>query len=225
MFGAVHTTPRTTAVYTTKSSRTQAPRCLDPGIYHAEANSEEIGHDCDFVGGGDEAGQLGKHYEGSLLMQEAARIVGEQVKQACPWICNPTTSSTELEVDQGDNNEVQWRPSFALANKYVGGNECVGWHSDYLMTLGPRPVIAGLSLGARRDFCLRKQVGKNNQDLNDDDSAKKGTSITVAIPMPHNSLVIMYGDAQESWSHAVPRCANSTVGRHGVSGSFRFKFT
>jgi alkylated DNA repair dioxygenase AlkB len=45
-----------------------------------------------------------------------------------------------------------WRPTYALANSYLDGGEKVGLHSDGLTSLGPRPLVAGLSLGAARPF-------------------------------------------------------------------------
>ena len=40
-----------------------------------------------------------------------------------------------------------WRANVAASNRYAGGQESVGWHSDQLTNLGPYPTIASLSLG------------------------------------------------------------------------------
>jgi hypothetical protein len=71
------------------------------------------------------------------------------------------------------NQDPAWDPTIALGNCYNDGDSTVGFHSDFLSHLGPRPIIVGLSVGATRDFCLRK--------VND--------SATIAIPMPHNTVV------------------------------------
>ena len=52
--------------------------------------------------------------------------------------------------------ETMWSPTLAFGNRYDDGRACVGWHSDFLNSLGPRPIIVGLSLGACRRFCLRR---------------------------------------------------------------------
>eukprot|EP00438_Fugacium_kawagutii_P015917 Skav217898 [mRNA] locus=scaffold795:23654:24331:+ [translate_table: standard] len=54
--------------------------------------------------------------------------------------------------------ESKWLPTLAFGNRYDDGRACVGWHSDFLNTLGPRPIIVGLSLGACRRFCLRREA-------------------------------------------------------------------
>uniref|UniRef100_A0A7S3BR99 Fe2OG dioxygenase domain-containing protein n=1 Tax=Haptolina ericina TaxID=156174 RepID=A0A7S3BR99_9EUKA len=103
-----------------------------------------------------------------------------------------------------------WVPSGALANRYRDGSETVGEHSDFLNQLGPRPIIVGLSLGAARRF--------------DFTEARDGGA-AIRMVLPHNSALVMWKDAQESWLHAVPRCAEKAIGRHPISGSERISLT
>ncbi|KAJ8598304.1 hypothetical protein CTAYLR_007542 [Chrysophaeum taylorii] len=107
------------------------------------------------------------------------------------------------------NVQRDWRPTFAFGNRYANGNEAVAFHSDFLMALGPRPVIAGLSLGAQRTFRLKK---------NDH-------TVTVSLPTPHNSLVVMTHDAQERWQHSIVKCADTSVRPHPRAGLVRFSLT
>ena len=81
----------------------------------------------------------------------------------------------------------------ALANRYRDGRDYMGWHSDNEATLGPRPVIASLSLGATRRFVL-----KPRQD------ASHGT---LGLDLPHGSLLVMRGETQSNYKHALPRTA------------------
>lgn len=120
------------------------------------------------------------------VMDEAATLVCEYIKRVV---------------------KRDWKPTFAFANRYQGGQECVHYHSDFLMALGPRPVIVGLSLGARRTFRLRSNDGKT----------------TVSLPALHNSLIVMNADAQENWQHGVLRTAD--VGLHPVARDVRFSLT
>lgn len=45
------------------------------------------------------------------------------------------------------------------------------------------------------------------------------------IPLPHNSVVVMMSDAQESWRHAIPRMADGSIRRHPAAGLCRISLT
>lgn len=49
-----------------------------------------------------------------------------------------------------------------LLNRYKGGNEYVGWHSDDEKLYGSTPEIATVSFGCDRDFLLKKKKLKNS---------------------------------------------------------------
>lgn len=78
-----------------------------------------------------------------------------------------------------------------LANRYRDGGDRMGWHSDDEAELGPRPVIASLSLGATRRFALKARDG----------------GVRVALDLPHGSLLVMAGDTQRLYRHALPGTA------------------
>jgi len=88
--------------------------------------------------------------------------------------------------------EQDLRQSFnsVLANLYRDGNDSMGWHADNEPELGPQPVIASLSLGAVRDLQLRRSGD---------------TRVASTIPLTHGSLLLMQGDTQRNWQHALPR--------------------
>ncbi|PPJ41555.1 MULTISPECIES: alpha-ketoglutarate-dependent dioxygenase AlkB [unclassified Pseudoxanthomonas] len=77
-----------------------------------------------------------------------------------------------------------------LANLYRDGRDAMGWHSDDEPELGPQPVIASISLGAPRRFLL-----KHRQEA----------TMRAAIALPHGSLLVMSGDTQRLYRHALPR--------------------
>ncbi|KAF1699334.1 alpha-ketoglutarate-dependent dioxygenase AlkB [Pseudoxanthomonas jiangsuensis] len=79
-----------------------------------------------------------------------------------------------------------------LANRYRSGADAMGWHSDDEPELGPRPLIASLSLGATRRFLLRRR----------DDPGQR-----LALDLEPGSLLLMGGDTQRHWKHALPRTA------------------
>jgi len=78
-----------------------------------------------------------------------------------------------------------------LLNRYRSGNDTVAWHADNERDLGPEPVIASVSLGARRDFLLRH--------------ALRGDVPQFSISLSSGSLLLMTGRTQQCWEHSIPR--------------------
>ncbi|HEO8482245.1 TPA: alpha-ketoglutarate-dependent dioxygenase AlkB [Stenotrophomonas maltophilia] len=79
-----------------------------------------------------------------------------------------------------------------LLNRYRGGGDYMGWHSDDEPELGAAPVIASLSLGAARRFLLRRR----------DDPARKAEYL-----LGHGDLLVMAGQTQQFYQHALPKMA------------------
>ncbi|MBL7777558.1 MAG: alpha-ketoglutarate-dependent dioxygenase AlkB [Chitinophagales bacterium] len=77
-----------------------------------------------------------------------------------------------------------------LLNYYRTGADSMGWHSDDEPELGKNPVIASVSFGAERLFCLRH---------------KKEKSLQVKLKLTAGSLLIMTGETQHHWQHAIPK--------------------
>lgn len=80
-----------------------------------------------------------------------------------------------------------------LANLYRDGQDAMGWHSDDEPELGPQPVIASVSLGAERRFCMRPRAK---------DAPRRAVQ---GIELPHGSLLRMAGETQRNYQHALPR--------------------
>ncbi|GGA67010.1 DNA methylase [Arenimonas soli] len=91
-----------------------------------------------------------------------------------------------------------------LANLYRDGRDAMGWHSDDEPELGPRPVIASLSLGGTRRFVFKHRR----------EPARKFERL-----LEHGSLLLMTGDTQADWKHALPRTARPVPAR--VNLTFR----
>lgn len=91
-----------------------------------------------------------------------------------------------------------------LANLYRDGNDSMGWHSDDEPELGPQPLIASLSLGAERRFRFRRKLPAGVRPAADD---------TVALALPHGSLLCMAGDTQRWYRHDLPRAARVSAPR------------
>ena len=133
----------------------------------------------------------------------------------------------------------EWMPNAAFANCYDGPSEGVGFHSDELTYLGPRPVIGSLSLGVEREFRVRRVVPPDSGSLSrshsddgdhDPDASKEEQTPSAAdsqgqisIHLPHNSLLVMHAEMQEEWKHSITPC--QTVSPHPVSGNRRINIT
>ncbi|KAI0810934.1 hypothetical protein BC629DRAFT_1259795, partial [Irpex lacteus] len=100
------------------------------------------------------------------------------------------------EGEKGEKENVIWRANVAASNRYEGGSESVGFHSDQLTYLGPYPTIASLSLGTTRIFRLREVVPTDEKD--------KRSARTYNVPLPNNSLTIMHASCQERFKHSIP---------------------
>jgi len=79
-----------------------------------------------------------------------------------------------------------------LANRYRDGRDAMGWHSDDEKELGPRPLIASLSLGATRRFVLRH---------------RSEPALRQALELSAGGLLLMGGETQRLYRHALPRTA------------------
>lgn len=101
-----------------------------------------------------------------------------------PWPASLLELRGELERATGSAfNSV-------LANLYRDGQDAMGWHADDEKELGPRPVIASLSLGQPRRFAFKDRH---------DPSGK------LVLELPHGSLLVMRGATQDNYRHALPR--------------------
>ncbi len=78
-----------------------------------------------------------------------------------------------------------------LINLYRDERDSVGWHADNEPELGPAPLIASLSLGATRTFRLKHKSRLQGKPA--------------GIPLTHGSLLLMGGDTQRHWLHAVDK--------------------
>ena len=90
-----------------------------------------------------------------------------------------------------------------LANMYRDGMDSVSWHSDDEPGLGDTPVIATLSLGATRTFSMRHRK----------------TRQTISNELHAGDLLVMYGNSQKAWEHAVPK--EPAVKKARISLTFR----
>jgi alkylated DNA repair dioxygenase AlkB len=85
--------------------------------------------------------------------------------------------------------ELEYEFNSVLVNAYRDGNDAMGWHADDEPELGPKPVIASVSLGATRKMLIRPKSGGPSR----------------ALQLESGSLLVMAGESQARWVHSVPR--------------------
>ena len=116
----------------------------------------------------------------------------------------PTAWSTPLaRLREKLQTALRARFNSALLNLYRTGSDSMGWHADDERELGPRPLIASVSLGATRRFELRPNDGGETRRLQ----------------LEHGSLLVMSGETQHRWKHQVPK--EPTVRAPRVNLTFR----
>lgn len=76
-----------------------------------------------------------------------------------------------------------------LLNLYHDGDEGMGWHSDDEKSIVKQSAIASISFGAERKFALKH----------------KTSSEMVSQVLNHGSLLVMKGETQTHWLHALTK--------------------
>jgi alkylated DNA repair dioxygenase AlkB len=76
-----------------------------------------------------------------------------------------------------------------LLNLYHDGTEGMSWHSDNEKELEKNAAICSMSFGAERKFSFKHRTTKE----------------TISIILEHGSLLLMDGETQTHWLHALPK--------------------
>jgi alkylated DNA repair dioxygenase AlkB len=119
---------------------------------------------------------------------------------------NPGTDLTKpdwtpelLLIKERVEKETQVQFNCVLLNLYRNGKDGVAWHSDREQNFGKDAIIASVSFGETRKFCLRHKFRKEIPQLE--------------IPLHHGSLLLMAGTTQSFWQHQVPKTAKDILPR------------
>ncbi len=121
--------------------------------------------------------------------------------QPLPWI--PLLQSLKEQVSEF----CQHNFNAVLANCYRDHQDSVSWHSDNELALGEFPLIASLSLGCQRMFHFKNKLNGE----------------TVKFPLQSGSLLVMSGNTQENWLHAIPKTRIEKTKR--INLTFRHIYT
>ena len=77
-----------------------------------------------------------------------------------------------------------------LLNLYRNGEDRMGWHADDEPEIDQQQPIASLSLGASRDFLLKRRFESDQR---------------VTLPLADGDLLVMHPGCQQHWLHSVPQ--------------------
>jgi len=89
-----------------------------------------------------------------------------------------------------------------LINLYRDGSDAVAWHADTVRKVMRDPLVATVSLGARRSFLVRPAGG--------------GATVRRYKP-GEGDLIVMGGSMQHDWHHTVPREKSASGARMSVT--------
>jgi alkylated DNA repair dioxygenase AlkB len=89
-----------------------------------------------------------------------------------------------------------------LINLYRDGSDAVAWHADTVRTTMRDPLVATVSLGARRSFLVRPAEG--------------GPVVRRYAP-GEGDLIVMGGAMQHDWHHTVPREKSASGARMSIT--------
>ena len=98
-------------------------------------------------------------------------------------------SSSMLQIKRKVEQHTKQTFNSCLLNYYPSGKDGMGWHADNEKELGKNPIIASLSLGAKRKFSLKHNETKEKLDL----------------LLENGSLLLMSGEIQHYWKHSLPK--------------------
>jgi alkylated DNA repair dioxygenase AlkB len=104
-------------------------------------------------------------------------------KIALPW--TETLNQIKNKVEEISNEKY----NSCLLNLYHDGNEGMGLHSDDEKMIVPKSAIASVSFGATRKFIFKHKKDKTQ----------------VSTILENGSLLVMKGETQIDWLHALPK--------------------
>ena len=117
------------------------------------------------------------------------------VHEPAPWL------APLAELRDRLRGELAVNFNSCLANLYRDGTDSMGYHNDNEPELGPRPVVASISLGDRRRFVLRHRTTRERWSWD----------------LGHGDLLVMRDESQSDYAHAVPKISRAVGPRMNLT--------
>lgn len=130
-----------------------------------------------------------------------------QTRRAIPWTKQMLHVKRHIE-QQLSSSGINVDFNSCLLNHYPSGEDGMGYHADDEKELGAQPIIASLSLGARRKFVFKHKTIR-----------QKNKPVKVELYLESGQLIVMHGDTQDFWKHTITKTKTVTSGR--ISLTFR----
>jgi alkylated DNA repair dioxygenase AlkB len=115
-----------------------------------------------------------------------------------------STDAPPILVDMAGALSARYAVGFdrIWVNLYRDGADSVAWHGDRNRLVMTKPMVATVSLGARRTFLLRP---------------RGSTRAAHRLEPGHGDLVVMGGECQAEWEHTVPKTKKRVGARMSVT--------
>jgi alkylated DNA repair dioxygenase AlkB len=130
-----------------------------------------------------------------------------QTRRAIPWSKQMLHVKRHIE-QQLSSSGINVDFNSCLLNHYPSGEDGMGYHADDEKELGTQPIIASLSLGARRKFVFKHKTIR-----------QKNKPVKVELYLESGQLIVMHGDTQDFWMHTITKTKTVASGR--ISLTFR----
>ena len=130
-----------------------------------------------------------------------------QTRRAIPWSKQMLHVKRHIE-QQLSSIGINVDFNSCLLNHYPSGTDGMGYHADDEKELGAQPIIASLSLGARRKFVFKHKTIR-----------QKNKPVKVELYLESGQLIVMHGDTQDFWKHTITKTKTVASGR--ISLTFR----
>ncbi|WP_201615168.1 alpha-ketoglutarate-dependent dioxygenase AlkB family protein [Psychrobacter sp. JCM 18902] len=130
-----------------------------------------------------------------------------QTRRAIPWSKQMLHVKRHIE-QQLSSSGINVDFNSCLLNHYPSGEDGMGYHADDEKELGAQPIIASLSLGARRKFVFKHKTIR-----------QKNKPVKVELYLESGQLIVMHGDTQDFWMHTITKTKTVSSGR--ISLTFR----
>ncbi|WP_318438116.1 alpha-ketoglutarate-dependent dioxygenase AlkB family protein [Photobacterium leiognathi] len=141
----------------------------------------------------------------SVLQPRLQTWLGDAAYTYSGLTMHPQPFTASLMALKAQCEQVAQTPfNSVLGNLYRDGEDYMGWHQDNEPELGVQPVIASLSFGATRQFVFKHKTTKEK----------------IAFQLTPGSLLIMAGNTQQYWQHALPK--TKRVNEPRINLTFRF---
>ena len=149
-------------------------------------------------------GELFEHLLGSAPWQQRTRRMWDDQVLEPRLTARIATPFPDLvaELVAPLNDRYGVRFGSCLVNLYRDGSDAVAWHADTVRKVLADPIVATVSLGARRSFLVRPAAG--------------GAVLRRYNP-GEGDLIVMGGAMQHDWHHTVPREKSASGARMSVT--------